>query len=307
MNADRVAVVVVSYNSSPVLRGLVESLGPGMGDVAWELVVADNASSDDSVDLVRRVVPTATVVEMGRNAGYAAGINAAVASAGPHTAVLALNPDVRLTPGCVPVLLEALREPGVGIAVPRLLDAHGGVIESMRRAPSLVRALADALIGADRAGRIGRLGEVVTDQRRYARDADTEWAEGSTQLIGAECWERCRGWDESFFLYSEEADFHLRAREAGFRIRYVPAATAVHLEGDSATSPRLWALLVANRLMFFRRRNALAASMVFWLALVLREGTRALRGSETSRAAVRVLFRPALLRAPRGPRWLEQV
>jgi GT2 family glycosyltransferase len=304
---ERVAVVVVAYNSSPVLEGLVDSLAAGLGGVPWELVVADNASTDDTVDLVRRVAPAATVVEMGRNAGYAAGINAAVAAAGPHTAVLALNPDVRLTPGCVPALLAALREPGVGIVVPRLLDAQGGVIESMRRSPSLVRALADAVIGADRAGRIGRLGEVVTDERRYARPADTEWAEGSTQLVSVECWRCCRGWDESFFLYSEEADFHLRAREAGFRVRYVPAATAVHLEGDSATSPRLWALLVANRLMFFRRRNALAASAVFWLALVLREGTRALRGSETSRAAVRVLFRPALLRAPRGPGWLERV
>ena len=307
MSTDRVAVVVVSFNSSPVLSGLVESLGAGMAGVPYELVVADNASTDGSVGLVRRIAPAATVVEMGRNAGYAAGINAAVSAAGPHTAVLALNPDVRLAPGCVPTLLAALREPGVGIAVPRLLDARGGVIESMRRAPTLVRAFADAVIGADRAGRIGELGEVVTDERRYECSADAEWAEGSTQLIGTECWDRCGGWDESFFLYSEEADFHLRAGDEGLRVRYVPEATATHLEGDSATSPRLWALLVANRLMFFRRRNALAASAFFWLALVMREGTRALLGSATSRAAVRVLFRPEMLRAPRGPHWLERV
>jgi GT2 family glycosyltransferase len=307
MSTDRVAVVVVSYNSAAVLPGLVASLAAGMAGLRWQLVVADNDSGDGSADLVRRLVPAATVVQMRRNAGYAAGINAAVAAAGPHGAVLALNPDVRLEPGCVPRLLAALREPGVGIAVPQLLDARGAVIESMRRRPSLVRALADAVIGADRAGRIGGLGEVVTDERSYASPAEPEWAEGSTQLISAECWRRCGGWDESYFLYSEETDFHLRAREAGLRIRYVPTARAVHLEGESATSPRLWALLVANRLMFFRRRNARLASAGFWLALVIREASRALRGSQTSRAALGVLFRPALLRAPRGPHWLEQV
>ncbi|GCD91329.1 glycosyltransferase family 2 protein [Nocardioides sp. LS1] len=307
MSPERVAVVVVSFNSSAVLPGLVESLDAGTAGVPYELVVADNASTDGSADLVRRLAPAATVVEMGRNAGYAAGINAAVAVAGPHTAVLALNPDVRLTPGCVPTLLAALREPGVGIVVPRLLDAGGDVITSIRRAPTLPRAFGDALIGASRVGRVGALGEVVTDPARYRSASDIEWAEGSTQLISAQCWQRCGGWDESFFLYSEEVDFHLRTREAGLRVRYVPTATATHLEGDSGTSPRLWSLLVANRLLFFRRRNGLAPTTFFWLALVLREGTRALVGSQISRSAIRVLFRPAMLRAERGPRWLERV
>lgn len=302
-----VAVVVVSFNSAAVLPGLVESLEPGLAGVPYELVVADNASVDGSVDLVRRIAPAATVVEMGRNAGYAAGINAAVAAAGPHTAVLALNPDVRLTPGCVPTLLAALREPGVGIAVPRLLDGDGDVIESIRRAPTLARAFADALVGASRVGRFAPLGEVVTDPVRYRTASDIEWSEGSTQLISAQCWERCGGWDETYFLYSEEVDFHLRARDAGLRLRYVPTAVATHLEGDSATSPRLWSLLVANRLLFFRRRHGLAPTALFWLALVLRESTRALLGSEISRSAIRVLFRPGMLGAERGPRWLERV
>jgi GT2 family glycosyltransferase len=303
----KVLVTVVSFNSAAQLPDLLASLPRGMGKVRWQTIVADNGSTDDSMDIVRRLDPKAVVVPMGRNAGYSAGINAAVAAGGPYDAVLALNPDVRLDPGCVPVLLEALREPGVGIAVPRLRGSGGARIDSMRREPTLIRVWADALIGAHRAGRSRRLGEMVTDEREYDVTTDTEWAEGSTQLISAECWRRCGGWDESYFLYSEETDFHVRAREAGLRIRYVPTAGAVHLEGESATSPRLWALLVANRLMFFRRRNARLASAGFWLALVIREASRALRGSQTSRAALGVLFRPALLRAPRGPHWLEQV
>lgn len=305
MDADSVLVVVVTHNSADVLPGLVDSLPAGLGALDWHLVVADNDSVDGSPDVVRQRAPAATVLELGDNRGYAAGINAALADAPAHTAVLVLNPDVRLDPGCVPELVRVLHRTGAGIVVPRLRDAHGGLIFSMRRTPSLLRTWADALLGATRAGRVPLLGEMVTDPAAYARESTTDWAEGSTQLVSAECWSRCAPWDESFFLYSEETDFHLRAGDAGFDVRYVPSAGASHLEGGSATSVRLWPLLVANRLRLFRGRHGRLPSSLFWAALVLREGSRAALGRQTSRAALAALTSPRRLRAARGPRWLE--
>ncbi len=122
----------------------------------------------------------------------------------------------------MPALLAALDEPGTGVAVPRLLDGDGVLVPSMRREPTLVRAVADAVLGASRAGAVGRLGEMVTGAGEYDRAQQTDWAEGSTQLVSAECWRRCGPWDESFFLYSEETDFHLRVRDHGLTTRYVP-------------------------------------------------------------------------------------
>jgi GT2 family glycosyltransferase len=296
-----VAVVVVTYHSEPLLPDLIASFGPGLAGVSWHLTVADNASADGTVAALRRLAPEATVVEMGGNRGYAAGINAAVAAAPPHTAVLVLNPDVRLEPGCVRTLLATLREPGTGIAVPRLSDGDGELILTMRREPSLPRVLGDALLGATRAGRIPALGEVVTDPGRYAIPAVTDWAEGSTLLISAECWRACAPWDESFFLYSEETDFALRARDAGFLTRYTPAAHAVHLEGDSRVSPRLWALLTLNRVRLYRRRRGPARAAGFWAVLLLRELTRAALGRPQNRAAVKALLSPARLRETPGP------
>ena len=75
---DPVIVAVVTYNSAHLIPGLVESLERGMGGTAYALVVADNSSSDGSTDVVRSADPSARVVQMGRNAGYAAGLNAAV-------------------------------------------------------------------------------------------------------------------------------------------------------------------------------------------------------------------------------------
>jgi N-acetylglucosaminyl-diphospho-decaprenol L-rhamnosyltransferase len=77
----------------------------------------------------------------------------------------------------------------------------------------------------------------------------------------------------------------------------------VHLGGDSTTSPRLWSMLVANRVKLFSGRNGPVRSAGFWVALLLREASRAVLGRATSRRAVRTLLSPAALRAPRGPEW----
>ena len=296
-----IAVVVVTYNSERFLADLLASLGPGLAGVQWHLTVADNASADGTVEALRRLAPDATIVEMGANRGYAAGINAAVAAATPYTAVLVLNPDVRLRPGCGRELLRALRTPGTGIAVPRLENGDGALTWSMRREPSILRTLGDTLLGADRAGRFPALGEAVTGNRPYRTEAVTDWAEGSTLLISGECWQRCAPWDESFFLYSEETDFALRARDAGFTTRFTPAARAVHLGGDSRVSPQLWTLLALNRVRLYRRRHGPVRTFGYWGALLLRELSRAVVGRRPSRAAVRALLSPARLRETPGP------
>lgn len=302
-----IAVVVVTYNSAHLLADLVASLPGGLAGLGWRLVVADNASGDDTVAEARRLAPDATVVETGRNGGYAAGINAGVAAAFAEDrdldAVLVLNPDVRLEPGCVAALAREIG-PGVGVAVPHLVDAEGRLIESMRGAPSLVRAFADAVVGANRAGRVRWAGEIVASPVEYERVQDTDWAEGSTQLISAACWRACGPWDESYFLYSEETEFHLRARDRGFRVRYVPAARAVHLGGESTTSPGLWALLVANRVRLFTARRGRVQGAAYWLMVLARECSRALLGKQTSRRAVRTLVSPRRMSAPRGPEWV---
>jgi GT2 family glycosyltransferase len=304
--AESVAVIVVTYHSESLLPELIASLGPGLAPVPWHLVVADNASTDATVETVRRLAPAATVVELAGNRGYAAGINAAVAAAGPHTAVLVLNPDVRLGPGCLAPLLAALRVPGTGIAVPRLADGTGALIPTMRREPSVLRVLGDAVLGATRAGRYRAIGEVVTDECAYAAPAITDWAEGSTLLISAQCWRACAPWDESFFLYSEETDFALRARDAGYATRFTPQARAVHLGGESRQSAGLWSLLALNRVRLYRRRHGLLAGIAFWAALLLRELSRAAIGRRPSRAAVRALLSPARWRERPGPAMVQR-
>jgi GT2 family glycosyltransferase len=304
LRPERVGVVVVTYNSAEVLPGLLASLPDGLAGTDWSLVVVDNRSTDESLSLVHDLTPNAAVVQMGRNAGYAAGVNAGVQQAQAATAVMVLNADVRLAPGCVAELLRGLREPGTGIAVPRLTDADGALIFSMRREPTLPRELLETLLPSRRLRRISDLGVMVVNPTAYDSETTADWAEGSTQLISRECLDVCGPWDESFFLFSEETEFGLRAKDLGFATRYVPAARATHLEGGSAKDPAKWALLCRNKIQLFRRRNSWAASVAFYACAVLREATRAAAGRATSRAALRVLISPRRLRAPAGPEWL---
>ncbi len=172
---------------------------------------------------------------------------------------------------------------------------------SLRRRPTILRAVGDLLLGASRAGRWPLLGEIVTDRRLYVEPTMVEWAEGAVQLISRECWEDCGPWDEGFFLYSEETEYHLRARGRGWAIWFVPSASAVHLRGSSRTSAGLWALLSVNRVRLFRRRNGPLATVIFWLIVLAREASRSLLGRDTSRAATQALLSPVAFFSQPGP------
>jgi len=100
-------------------------------------------------------------------------------------------------------------------------------------------------------------------------------------------------WDESFLLYSEETEYCLRAADRGWTLWYEPAAVVEHIGGESGTNPRLYALMVANKVTLFRRRQSAPAWWGYYLAVALGEAIRTLTGRRTSRAALVALLSPA--------------
>ena len=83
-NEVEVAAIVVTWNSGSVIGGLLDSLPDAMDGLSWSAVIADNASSDETLEIARDAAPEGTVVQLGKNAGYAAGINAALRSRTPR-------------------------------------------------------------------------------------------------------------------------------------------------------------------------------------------------------------------------------
>lgn len=288
------AAVVITHNSAALLTDCLRSLTDGFRGVHLDRVlVVDNASTDESVTIAESfsTLPL-EVVQVGVNAGYAAGINAAVRELDISTidAVLVLNPDTRLRPGSVAPLADALDVPGRGIAVPRLVNPDGTLQPSLRRRSTLSRALAQALTGRHCPG---KLRDQIIDPEHYRRPGQAAWATGAVMLISVHMMRDIGPWDESFLLYSEEVEFALRAADHGWVLWYVPDAVVEHIGGESNTNPMLAALLAVNRVRLFRARHGPLAGAAFFVVVTTVELIRAIKGHRTGRAAVIALLCPS--------------
>jgi exopolysaccharide biosynthesis WecB/TagA/CpsF family protein len=254
-----VTAVVVTYNSAARVPELVASLRGEAADLRIRLVVVDNASTDGTAEVVGAHRDVCLVHAPG-NLGYAGGINHGLTLAGPDDAVLILNPDLVVDPGAVRALLARLATPRVGAAVPRLVDLDGTISHSIRREPSALRALGDAVCGGRLRARPAAFAETVYAGAPYRTAHAIDWATGAAVLLDARAAAAVGAWDEQFFLYSEETDYLRRLRDAGWQVWYEPAATMRHERGGSGASPQLTALLEVNRVRYARKHGSRASA-----------------------------------------------
>lgn len=282
-------VITVTYNSAECLEAMLDSLPAASGSLSTRCIVIDNASADTTLSIAQRR-PDVTVVASPRNLGYSGAINLGRRHVGRCSSLLVLNPDIVLEPGAIVELYEAAAQPGVGMAVPMLLDSDGDVYLTMRRDPGITHALGDSLFGERLAARPGWLSEPVRDLDAYAQPHDVAWASGTVTLISAACDADVGDWDSSrFFLYAEETDYAIRARRRGYRVRYVPSARVHHEEGASGRSPALHALQSVNRIRCYEKYHRTPATIVFRMVLGLGHLLRLFRRSD--REALRAVLR----------------
>jgi N-acetylglucosaminyl-diphospho-decaprenol L-rhamnosyltransferase len=271
-----VLVVVVTYNNAEHLDALLQSVLAQEIALPTRMVVVDNGSSDESVAIARRA--GVTVIEAGENLGYSGAINLARRELRAGEAFAVLNPDLVLQAGALDRLMDALDDPAIGIAVPRLRNTDGTLYTSLHNEPTVLGALGEAVFGAHVANRPHWLGDTFRRSDDYARGRDVAWASGAALVVAPDCDARVGSWDsETYFLYSEETDYARRTRDAGFRIRYVPQAEATHIGGGSGRSPRLAALLEVNRIRYFSAHHSRVSTALFRSAVALQYLARSWR------------------------------
>jgi N-acetylglucosaminyl-diphospho-decaprenol L-rhamnosyltransferase len=207
----RPAVYIPNFNGSAQLGRTLRGLGAQTRPA--DVVLVDNGSSDDSVELARRELPEVTVLELGENLGFGPALNRAVA-AHPADAVILLNNDAEPAPRFVEALLDGL---GAGV------DSVAGVL-LQERAPELIDSagvVADAtLMGFD----------YLHGEPAAAAEgaADPLGPTGGAALYRREAFEAVGGFDERIFLYYEDLDLSLRLAAAGGHCRLAPEARALH-------------------------------------------------------------------------------
>ncbi|MBI5105242.1 MAG: glycosyltransferase family 2 protein [Solirubrobacterales bacterium] len=265
------SVVIVTHNGRDLALATIASAKAATGDLEAEWLVSDAGSQDGTPEAIEAAHPDVLVLR-GPNRGFAAGNNAALRVASGRY-VLLLNPDTEVARGTFEELVRALDErPDVGIASVVQQWPDGRLQPSIRHVPTVRRQLADAL-GLHRLGRKG--GEVVTDPEAYARETAADWLVGAFLIARHEAMDDVGLMDDRFFLYSEEKDWCVRFKAAGWDVRHLPVMAITHHAGGFAR-PMMVAQLTYAKLQYFEKHHGRAAAGALRLSLGLHHALRLL-------------------------------
>jgi len=260
----RISVCLVSWNVRDDLVACLDSLADAAPGVAHEAIVVDNASTDDTVTVLRERFPQAELIENRENRGFAAATNQAMAAASGETLLL-LNPDTLLPPNALSELLHvADAHPEAGLIAPKLLNPDGSLQPSCRRFPTVGAALfRHTLLGRlfprNRWAAVYVMAEWGHDEVR-----EVDWASGACLLVRRDLYETIGPLDEGFFWGSEDVDYCYRARAAGRQVLYTPRPAIVHRIGASTNQAPVRTILRFHRSMARLYRKHLAPNVVVY-------------------------------------------
>jgi GT2 family glycosyltransferase len=286
-----VSVVIVSWNVRDLLRDCIASIRRETRR-SHEIIVVDNASRDGSADMVRSQFPGVTVIANPDNRGFAAANNQGLAVACGRT-VLLLNPDTLVLDGAIDTMLGWLeRHPGVGCVGCQVLESETEVQATCFRDPGplnlllIETGLHRLLAGRRRGGGPHYAGWDRDDER------EVDVVSGMFMLVPRRVMEQVGPLDEAFFVYSEEADWCRRIRDAGHRCVFAPVARIRHREGGGKSTalmkPRMYVQQQKSKLIYVRKHYGFAGAAF---------ARATLTASMLARGAV---FRLASLAVPRG-------
>jgi N-acetylglucosaminyl-diphospho-decaprenol L-rhamnosyltransferase len=273
-----VACVVVTYDALPWIEQALSSV------VGLPTVVVDNGSQDDTVAFVRERFPGVVVVEE-ENRGLAAGWNRGLAEVDADH-VLVLNADAWLEGDALAQMLDvAERHAGAGAVVPRLENLDGSLQRSVRGFPTAWRIATEYLYLRKLAPRSRALNAFYAAGFPHDEEREIEWAMGACMLLRRSALDDVGGFDERYFLFSEEVDWFRRAADRGWSCVFAPTARCVHV-GGASHGGRLFRENVRGHLRYLSlhegRRAAERARRAMWAGTLLRGVF--LRGEGRSRA-----------------------
>ena len=243
------SIIIVSYNGRDLLRRCLESIYEHTREIAFEVIVVDNASRDGTPEMVMAEFSNVTLVRRSSNAGFAYAVNQGL-TIGRGGAFLVLNPDSELIGDLLPPMLAYLQaNQDIGILAPKLLDTDGSLQLSCRAFPSFNTALFNRYSLLTRLLPKNRFSSryLMTDFDHSAI-ADVDWASAACWLLPRLTFERVGPLDEGYFWSIEDVDYCQRIHRAGLRVVYFPEVEVRHHIGGSSVT-------LANRTILERHRS----------------------------------------------------
>jgi N-acetylglucosaminyl-diphospho-decaprenol L-rhamnosyltransferase len=277
-------VIIVSHRDERWLARCVESLQDAAGACAYRATIVENGGFPISL----RATPRLRVLYT-PNRGFGAANNAGARGTDAEC-LLFLNPDTELARGTLELLVKAFRErPEVGLLAVRQVASDGRLWPSLHRFPSVGRELAHAFANEKWPGAGKRLGERILDSDRYSQGGPFDWTTGAALAIRREAFEAVGGFDERFFLFSEETDLCKRVQDAGWEAHVEPRITFIHHAGKDGVQPPREAQMAYSRLQYakkhFSRSGAAAYHAILVMHHLLRLTVLRFRGATESSSA----------------------
>jgi N-acetylglucosaminyl-diphospho-decaprenol L-rhamnosyltransferase len=270
------SILIVTYNSAKLMARLLDHLARELNSLSAEVIVVDNASRDETANLVREQYPWVKLIASQENLGFAAGNNLGAKQATGRYLLL-LNPDAMPEPGALKRGIELMdQHPEAGLAGGELRGADGSRQPSARMFPSLrdeLFVISGLAAKFPQSPLFGRL------DRRWADPeipAQVDWIPGAFVFIPKRLWTDLGGFDERFFMYYEEVDLCRRIQQAGASIRYWPELKAMHIGGESAKTvekqrvsragSQLESWRMRSALLYYRKHHGLLGAIgLYWI------------------------------------------
>lgn len=230
------SVIILNYNVRYLLEACLESVILAVSDLQAEIIVVDNASSDESVYMVQAKYPEIKLIINNVNTGFSKGNNQGVTTArGDY--ILILNPDTIINSDAVLTSLLYLKEhKGTGAVGVKMINGHGQYLKESKRGFPDVASSFFKLSGLNKIFPKSSvfnhyyLGHLSPDQI-----SEVESLTGAFMMMSRNLYQSLNGFDENFFMYGEDIDLSYRIRQSGKKLIYVGNEQIIHLKGRSST------------------------------------------------------------------------
>jgi len=248
----KVAIVILNWNGKQLLQQFLPSILENSRHLA-EIIVADNASTDDSIAYVKENYKEIKIIENSDNGGYAKGYNDALQHVQADIYAL-VNSDIEVSPGWLePIIKQFESAPKTAAIQPKILDyknkinfeyagAGGGFIDKYGYPYCRGRVFST----------------IEKDEGQYNDTIDIFWASGACFFIRSEIFHSLNGFDESYFAHQEEIDLCWRIQRMGYLIKYAPKSVVYHLGGGTLSyqNPRKTFLNFRNSLIMVSKNKS---------------------------------------------------
>lgn len=236
MNSDLdLTIIIPEYNTKDILSQCLRSIFLQTKKINFEVIVVDNASNDGSFTMVKKHFPLVRIIRNNKNLGFAKANNQALKlSRGKY--ILFLNSDTIILNRAIEGSLKFIKNTNeASILGCQLLDQTGKIQPSGGFFPTLGRVF-NWMFFIDNLAVISKIIKPYQQTRLdfFKKIQTCDWLTGAYLMVKKQVIKAIQGFDEKFFMYSEEIDFCYRAKKAGFKVYFYPGAQVVHLKGKSS-------------------------------------------------------------------------